>query len=171
MKASTDNVTEPVTQSVITDPITRLASKDRLELGHGPVFTLKLGDTTIREEIPKRAAMAMSTVLNDALVKHPRSSIIKLNPAGLDERSVRILIDFINGNSKTNKPFSIRVSETLRELVNLYRHACMLGMDHNAGGLRHKILEHVNGNFSVSFSALDEIAQLPVTDSCWRTAV
>lgn len=170
-KASIDNATEPATQAVITGAVHRLATKDRLALGRGPVFTLNLGDATIIEGVPKRAAMALSTVLNEALVKYPRSSIIKLDSAQMNERSVRILIDFINGNSKTNKPFPLRVPETLRELVNLYRHACILGMDGNAGNLRAEILERLNKKFNVSYAALHELSRLPITNTCWRAAV
>lgn len=170
-KPSIDSNNKPVVQAVVQNTVSRMTNEDRLALGHGPTFTVLVGEAIVAQGIPKRSAMAMSGFFNDGLTKYPQSASIKLNPAQVDERHIRILADFITSNSKTHKPFGLRVPETLVELVNLYRHADMLGMGPHTGGLRAKILGYLATEFSVPPVPLTQLVKLPATDRCYQVAV
>lgn len=170
-KASTDGSNEPVDQAIIKGSLFKMTSKDRLKLGDGPTFTLQVGETTITREFPKRAAMGMSVFWNEVLSKHGHSSVIMLHPSQVNEKQVRVLTDYIVSNSKTKNPFSIRVPETLCELVELYRHTQLFGMSVPAGDLRSRLLDHLRSNESVSYVALESMVKLSATDVCYKAVV
>ena len=141
-KASQDNVSQAVSQAVVNTQLFKMDKQDRLHLGTGPTFKLKIGDNEVCEQVPKRAAMAFSTAFNSQLAAYPQSSAFMLNPAQVTEASVTALVDFMVGNSKTLKPFSLKTNHLeFPEAINLYRHGLLLGMERHVSGLRVAILD------------------------------
>lgn len=174
-KASLDTKTEPVAQAVLDQNLFKLAKQDRLNLGFGPTFKLKLGDNiNIHLDIPKRAAMALSKAFNDQLRKYPRASTFMLNPHQVTETSVVTLVDYIVSNSKTNKPFSIN-GQGLQfpEAIDLYRHGLIFGMDRHVAALGAAILEQINDDKGpvISYHALNELVMLPAHNRIYQAAV
>ncbi|KAJ4351469.1 uncharacterized protein N0V89_006812 [Didymosphaeria variabile] len=171
-KASLDNTSQPVGQSLVFSPLRQLALKDRRDLGMGPTFKLMVGEKMVGKEIPKRAAMAMSKFFNDALSKYPRSTTIMLGPHDVSEDCVLVIVDFITSNVKVNNPFNLRTKEHFGRELALYRHAGLFGMMHHAGSMRASLLEDLNHNIHIpSYNALNEISELPDTDIVYKMAV
>lgn len=174
-KASQDNVSQAVSQAVVNTQLFKMDKQDRLDLGTGPTFKLKIGDNIeVCEEVPKRAAMAFSTAFNSQLAAYPKSSAFMLNPAQVTEASVTALVDFMVGNSKTLKPFSLKTNHLeFPEAINLYRHGLLLGMERYVSGLRVAILDQINDHdgLIISYAALNELVQLPIQDGIYQATV
>ena len=174
-KASLDSNSKPIVQALIDENLFKMKKEDRLDLGSGPTFKLKLGENiTIHEEVPKRAAMAFSKAFNDQLSKHPGASAFMLNPLQVSEASVAALVDFIVGNSKTNKPFSLPTQGLqLSEAIGLYHHGLIFGMERHVAALRAAILGQVNDDKGpiISYGALNELVRLPVHDRIYQAIV
>ncbi|KAF2451892.1 hypothetical protein P171DRAFT_438548 [Karstenula rhodostoma CBS 690.94] len=173
-KASLDNTSLPVDQAVIDTPLRQLADKDRRALGLGPAFKVMVGEKMIAQNIPKRAAMAISKFFNDILTKHPRSTTFMLNDTDVSEDCVRSIVDFIIGNVKVNNTFALRNKKmTFPREVALYRHViCLFGMEQHAGPMRTALVDCLNKDIHLpTYASLNELVQLPENDPLYKCAV
>lgn len=174
-KTSLDTTTDPVAQGILTLPLHKLANQNRLVLGAGPTIKIQIGENiTVHDKVPKRAVMALSKAFNNVLTDHPRASIFRLNPDQVTEASVNTLVDFMIGNSKTVKPFKLRIKGLdFPDTINLYRHGLMFCMEPHVASLRASIIGRINDPKAptISYNALNELAKLPVADDVYQAAV
>lgn len=174
-KASLDTASQPVEQAVLTLSPHQLANSNRLALSEGPTIKLQIGEnTTVNDQIPKRAAMALSVAFHNVLTSHPHAPAFMLNPDQASEFAVNTLVDFIVGNSKTIKPFKLRFDGlAFPDAISLYRHGVMFGMEQHIASLCAAITGQINDPEAsvITFKSLDELVKLPVTDAVYQTAV
>ena len=175
IKRRQDDASQAVAQTLVDMSPFKMDNKDRLTLGTGPTFKVQIGeDTVINEHVPKRAAMAFSKAFNDSFTAHPHSSVMMLDPDQVSPDPTHALVDWIDGNGKTKKPFPLKKDGLgFADTIDLYRHGLIFGMDRHVAAIRNAITARINDNNAplIGYEALNEVAKLPIDDRVYQGVV
>ncbi|KAF2267714.1 hypothetical protein CC78DRAFT_541359 [Lojkania enalia] len=110
--------------------ITNLTAPHRCDLLNGPQATIYAGNTVICK-VSKRAAMAVSSVLNNYFTKKPRSLEFHIRKPAIDPDAVVYLLDtWMKDVSQLFEVPLMPFRDTVRENVALIEASRFLGMSH-----------------------------------------
>jgi hypothetical protein len=158
-----------IKQAVITTPLSDLYPNDRRALAVGPTITVKVGDTSLK--VPKRAAMAISPTLNQAITDNPTAAVIMLNPAQVQTEHIATLIKYIDKVVRVRTgAFTLTKQETFVKTVDLYRHALLFGMDAYVKKLFATAMDRIHERM-ISSDMLEAILKLPSDNRMYVRAV
>ncbi|KAJ4304801.1 hypothetical protein N0V90_000329 [Kalmusia sp. IMI 367209] len=102
---------------------------ERIKMMQGPTITVSVGDVSIRD-IPKRAAMVVSTTLSKYFTEHPEHSEYKFGYGSLDPGAVNaLLVLYLRATCKVFEATEVPFRNTFYENVAILRAARLLGME------------------------------------------